>query len=524
MGGPVLVPKPVLHAPRPAGIQAAAAFALFFGACGTTRPSEQPSAPPPAVVAPSEPVAETAVPVVPPEPKSVPLLSTVPRVPLNSRDEQLLEIIGGSVASGSDGLQIFSYFKQMQRQFRSFQEAQENSRIAQQMAENAWAEFSRDPQLRWKAITTLYHDNENIQRAGIYALFSTGLERDRQMLRGYVLDPSAPAPGRQYAFDHVFQKSEWTDAEIAQFRQDPALAHRAYWIWLKRLPREEAVPEALARYEQERKGQRRDSLPFRVLNNDLREFIRERGGHIESKHPYIIAVDGDNFAERVLSHKGLAVVYTWRDGCPGCDAIEPVFKQLVENNTSPYVTFFSFDADRTAMDAKVYQRYTTNYSYPGFLFFINGQLIDHFTGSRPSQLRQKLRKYSREAERRSMGDEYFRHSSEAKNPHITQLTPDNFDSLLEQQKGIIIVDVSKSACGACRYMAPFFERWAGQFSRFGLSFYSYHATEEAEFKFIETRYDIHGYPTFLVFRDGQLIDRIGSGPRPLFAKLKEYLD
>ena len=82
----------------------------------------------------------------------------------------------------------------------------------------------------------------------------------------------------------------------------------------------------------------------------------------------------------------------------------------------------------------------------------------------------------------------------------------------------VIVDVYADWCGPCRALAPLLDRLASHYSD-RLRFVKVNADEEQD---IVRFYRVEGLPTLLIFRNGQLVDRVVglSDLRALMAKLE----
>lgn len=81
----------------------------------------------------------------------------------------------------------------------------------------------------------------------------------------------------------------------------------------------------------------------------------------------------------------------------------------------------------------------------------------------------------------------------------------------------VVVDVYADWCGPCRALAPLLDRLA-EHSRGRVKFAKVNIDEEPE---VAGVYRVEGVPTLLLFRDGQLVDRVVglSDPRGLMTKL-----
>lgn len=88
-------------------------------------------------------------------------------------------------------------------------------------------------------------------------------------------------------------------------------------------------------------------------------------------------------------------------------------------------------------------------------------------------------------------------------------TAENLDDLIARSaERPLVLDVWAEWCGPCRMMAPIFAELAGEhpevtFAKFDLEVEGHREAVAG--------YQIQGIPTFLIFKDGELIDRVVGG-------------
>lgn len=105
---------------------------------------------------------------------------------------------------------------------------------------------------------------------------------------------------------------------------------------------------------------------------------------------------------------------------------------------------------------------------------------------------------------------------------LRQLTDTNFRDEIERQPGVALVDFGAAWCPPCQAMAPIVALIATEFSG--------RATVAAIDIDAEARtaasYNVRSFPTFLFFRDGQVVDRIvGAVPKSVLSlRLATLLD
>lgn len=91
----------------------------------------------------------------------------------------------------------------------------------------------------------------------------------------------------------------------------------------------------------------------------------------------------------------------------------------------------------------------------------------------------------------------------------TTLTSENFSKIVENAKGIVLVDFWAPWCMPCRLVGPVIERLAKSFEG-RVTVAKLNVDEHAS---IAARYHISGIPTVGIFRDGKLINQL-VGVRP----------
>lgn len=99
-------------------------------------------------------------------------------------------------------------------------------------------------------------------------------------------------------------------------------------------------------------------------------------------------------------------------------------------------------------------------------------------------------------------------------PHLT-LTPDAFEREVLQSDQPVLVDFTASWCGPCRAMTPVVHTLAREYA--GRVKVAVIDVDEAGD--LGARYGVTSVPTFLVFKDGEVVDRaVGLLPKPALAR------
>ena len=87
--------------------------------------------------------------------------------------------------------------------------------------------------------------------------------------------------------------------------------------------------------------------------------------------------------------------------------------------------------------------------------------------------------------------------------NVSELTDANFQGEVLQSEQPVLVDFWAPWCGPCRMLAPVIEEIAGQTA--GAKFVKLNTDENPN---IAAEYGISGIPTLILFKGGQVVDRI----------------
>ncbi|HSC58274.1 MAG TPA: thioredoxin [Gemmatimonadales bacterium] len=105
--------------------------------------------------------------------------------------------------------------------------------------------------------------------------------------------------------------------------------------------------------------------------------------------------------------------------------------------------------------------------------------------------------------------------------NLTHVTDDSFGPVVEQGKGLVLVDFWATWCGPCLAVAPVLEQLAGEYA--GKARIT--KVDVDQNQKTAMRYNIRSIPSILFFKDGKHVDTVvGAVPKPqLDAKIKQHL-
>lgn len=109
----------------------------------------------------------------------------------------------------------------------------------------------------------------------------------------------------------------------------------------------------------------------------------------------------------------------------------------------------------------------------------------------------------------------------AENSHTAVVTDDSFASMVEQGKGLVVVDFWAAWCTPCRVIAPSLEQLAAQYTtRVTILKLDVDANPQTPMRF-----NVRSIPTLLFFKDGKHVDTVvGAVPKnAIDGKMQQYL-
>jgi putative thioredoxin len=100
-----------------------------------------------------------------------------------------------------------------------------------------------------------------------------------------------------------------------------------------------------------------------------------------SKSPYIFAIDGPEFEEKVIaaSHQQPVLVDFWADWCSPCLMIAPVLEKVIPEYEGR-VLLAKIDADENMKLAGHYKLR----GFPTIIMFVDGEEVARFGGAKPA--------------------------------------------------------------------------------------------------------------------------------------------
>lgn len=99
---------------------------------------------------------------------------------------------------------------------------------------------------------------------------------------------------------------------------------------------------------------------------------------------------------------------------------------------------------------------------------------------------------------------------------VVDLTSDNFDTIISEKSGFVLVDFWAPWCGPCRMMAPVAEEVVNETKN--VSFCKVNVDDQSD---LASEYRVSSIPCFILFKNGKAIaSRTGGTTKDIF---KEWL-
>lgn len=92
----------------------------------------------------------------------------------------------------------------------------------------------------------------------------------------------------------------------------------------------------------------------------------------------------------------------------------------------------------------------------------------------------------------------------------------------ETEKGLVVVDFNATWCPPCKMMNPILEKMSDELA----GQVDFKAIDVDENQQVASQMQVQGIPTFVVKKDGQVVDRIvGYTPEPVFkARIAQHMN
>lgn len=94
--------------------------------------------------------------------------------------------------------------------------------------------------------------------------------------------------------------------------------------------------------------------------------------------------------------------------------------------------------------------------------------------------------------------------------HLKDLTAEEFQNKVIEGNGLVLVDFWAPWCAPCRMVTPILEDIAGEMAG-KITIYKLNVDEHGD---LAMKYGVSGIPTFLIFKNGEVIARnVGAAPK-----------
>lgn len=86
-----------------------------------------------------------------------------------------------------------------------------------------------------------------------------------------------------------------------------------------------------------------------------------------------------------------------------------------------------------------------------------------------------------------------------------ELSSENFDSIVKQSEGLFLVDFWASWCGPCKAMGPIIDELSAEMTE--VTFGKVNVDEQGD---LASKNDILSIPTFILFKDGKVVEQFSG--------------
>lgn len=103
--------------------------------------------------------------------------------------------------------------------------------------------------------------------------------------------------------------------------------------------------------------------------------------------------------------------------------------------------------------------------------------------------------------------------------NVIEVTDEDFEDEVLNESGTIIVDFWAPWCGSCVALAPMFDSLADEFEG-QVKFVKINTEDNTE---TPEKYNVSGLPTFLIFKDGEMVDEFEGNELPSKSQLRKMI-